>query len=244
MKITFLALNTGNRLNHNFKGILFDVHRTLVDDSGFSRDRIWRLMQQSGRQINLPEYFALYDRLTRQYFYWPDIKPFIKVREIHRRRLLHIYQHFDVHRDITSDVEYLWHCMGTCNIFPEVFEILPRLPAHLKLALLSNADNDDPLIQILLRAGFRFEVIVTSEQLKIYKPAAALFDFAIQKMGLNKDEVLMVGDSPVADIWGAKNAGVKIAWINRQQVDLNGKFPKPDFELPDLKPLLALIQNQ
>lgn len=230
-------------LFNNFKGIIFDVHRTLVDDSGFPRNRIWRLMQQSGADVDLTEYLALYDQLTKRSFDWPNIKPYITIREIHKTRLIQIYKHFNVKRDIDGDIRYLWQCMGSSNIFPEVFEVLPQLSSRFSIALLSNADTDDPLIQILLKNGFRFDLIVTSEQLKIYKPDPAMFNFAIEEMGLKKNEVLMVGDSPISDISGAKKAGIQIVWINRQKINLGCKYPKPDLELLDLKPLSDLLLN-
>lgn len=225
------------------KGIIFDVHKTLVDDSGFPRDRIWRLIKQSGIHFDLDEYYILYDTLTREFFNWPEIDPFITVREVHRKRLMRIYQHFNVDRNIDQDLSYLWKCMSTSRIYPEVPEVLKAISKKFKMALLSNADKDDPLIQILLTRGFAFDTIVTSHQIKRYKPDPNIFYFTLEQMRLKRDEVIMVGDSPISDIKGAKNAGIKIIWVNRKKVPLSDQFPEPDFQIQNLKELLKLITN-
>lgn len=226
----------------NLKGLIFDVHRTLVDDSGFPRDRIWRLLEQSGVKINISNYYRLYDDLTRRHFHWSKINPFISIREIHRRRLKEIYQFYRVYRDIEQDVSFLWDCMATSKIYPEASELLLKIPHRYKVALLSNADFDDPLVEKLVIAGYKFDAIVTSFQLKKYKPHPALFSFVLEKLSLTKDEVIMIGDSPESDIQGARNAGIKIIWINRKKNKLASHYPQPDFQISNLIQLNKIIE--
>ncbi len=227
----------------SIKGVIFDVHRTLVDDSGFPRERVWQLIKQAGVEFDMDEYYRLYDELTKIYFDWSGIKRFITVREIHRKRLQGIYQHFGVNRNIDEDLDYLWKCMKRSQIYPEVPEVLSVVSEKYKTALLSNADEDDPLIKILHDNGFSFDVVVTSHQLKSYKPNADLFGEVCKKLKLNRDQVIMVGDSPISDIIGAKNAGVKIVWLNRNQHELPPEFPKPDYKISNLKQLLSLLES-
>jgi len=226
----------------NLKGIIFDVHRTLVDDSGFPRDQIWRLLKQSEIDLDMTEYYRLYDDLTKHYFNWSKIQPFISIREIHRRRLKEIYQYYNVARDVENDLEFLWERMGNSNIYPEVPEILAALSDRYKMALLSNADYDDPLVEKLLSNGYEFDAVVTSQQLKKYKPDPELFFTTLEKIKLKKDEVVMVGDSPGSDIIGARNAGIKTIWINRKNIALNAIHPKPDYQISNLTELKYIIK--
>jgi len=226
----------------NLKGLIFDVHKTLVDDSGFPRDRIWRLLKESGVSLDLSKYYHLYDDLTRQCFKWSNINPFISIREIHRRRLADIYQSYGISRDIEKDVNFLWDCMGTSEIYPEVPEVLSTIPSRYKIALLSNADFDDPLLEKLNKDGYKFDAVVTSFQLKKYKPDPTLFYFVLEKMKLTKDDVVMIGDSAESDIQGARNAGIKIIWINRMNKRLDPHYPEPDYQISNLNELNDCIE--
>jgi 2-haloacid dehalogenase len=223
------------------KGIIFDIHKTLVDDSGFPREKIWGLIEQSGVIVDRERYFELYDKITRRLFNWPEIHPFIKVREIHRKRLQQIYQHFGVSRDVESDLNYLWESLSGCKMYPETPEVLEKLSKRAKLALLTNADSDDPLIEIIRASGVTFEAIITSDQVKCYKPDRKIFEVILKKMGLKPNEVIMVGDSLIADVAGAKNSGIYSVWVNRTGKMINNGLPAPDWEIQNLNELLNLV---
>ena len=226
----------------NLKGIIFDVHKTLVDDSGFPRERIWKLLLQSGAKFSMTEYYRLYDDLTKRLFNWAEIGNFIKIREIHKKRLVELYQRYNVKRDIEQDINYLWHSMGESKIYPEVPYVLKFLQKKFKIGLLSNADNDDPLIDILLKKEFLFDVIITSEAAKAYKPKPIIFEKILSEMNCQKHQVIMVGDSQVSDVLGAKNFGIKVAWINRTTEVLREDYPKPGYQISDLRQLIDIIE--
>ncbi len=221
--------------------LLFDVHRTLVDDSGFPKEYIWPLIEATNGRIDLASYYHRYHQLGQELFDWPAIKPFIKIRQMHRQRLAILYQEYGVQRDLDADLNYLWSRMGTCQIYPDVFEIIPRLKAHYKISLLTNADNDDPLVQILLSNGFTFDAVMTSEMVGSYKPEALIFHEMLKLMNLNPNEVLVIGDSPVSDIQGARNANLKVVWLNRPRTPLPKNLPNPDFEIHHLAELLPIL---
>ena len=53
------------------------------------------------------------------------------------------------------------------------------------------------------------DFLVTSEEALFEKPHSAIYELAINKMNLNKNDVIMIGDSYDKDIVGAKNAGIR-----------------------------------
>ncbi len=57
-----------------------------------------------------------------------------------------------------------------------------------------------------------FDLIITGDDVSEHKPSAEGINKFVDKFELNKNDVLMVGDSP-ADIKAAKSAGVKIASV-------------------------------
>jgi HAD superfamily hydrolase (TIGR01509 family) len=57
------------------------------------------------------------------------------------------------------------------------------------------------------------DFLVTSEEAGVEKPEADIYRLAIEKLGLNNKEVIMIGDSMVKDIRGAINLGIKGYWV-------------------------------
>ena len=109
-------------------------------------------------------------------------------------------------------------------------------------AILSNADNDDPLIKILLKKGFKFDSIVTSESVKAYKPRSIVFEKVLTEISCNKDHVVLVGDSQISDILGAKDFGIKVIWLNRRNELLKENVPQPDYQISNLSQLFDIIE--
>jgi HAD superfamily hydrolase (TIGR01549 family) len=56
--------------------------------------------------------------------------------------------------------------------------------------------------------------VVTSEESGIEKPNSKIFEIALQKLDLDKNEVCMIGDSFQKDIMGACNNNIKSIWLN------------------------------
>ena len=230
-------------LSQNYEGLIFDVLYTLVDDAGFPKDVILRFLKESGVTIDQKEYYKEYHSFGKMLFNWTDIHPFVLVRDLHRRRLQHFYDLYSVERNIEKDLARLWEFMGTSNIYTDVPKVLPLLKKRFKIGILSNADKDDPLIQKLIGHGYQFDVILTSEEAGCYKPDRRIFEIMCEKMNLPPKKLLMVGDSPEADIVGAHHAGIDVAWINRAEKKLPPGMKPPTYEFSDLIELLRFLTS-
>ena len=227
----------------NLKGIIFDIHKTLVDDRGFSRERIWKLLVKSRAEVYVPGYYRYYDEITKELFDWRSIDEFIKVRDIHRQRLLSFYEKYDVERNVEKDLNYLLLSMKECRIYEEVSRVVEVLRSKYQIGLLTNADNDDPLIEILLESNLKFDSILTSESVRTYKPNPAVFQKILSQMKLQKNEVILVGDSQISDVLGRKRFGIRVVWINRTNDTLREDIPQPDYEISNLSELLPIMDG-
>ena len=70
--------------------------------------------------------------------------------------------------------------------------------------------------------------IIVSEEAGYRKPDPRIFRDALEATGLaNPEQVMFVGDNPLADIDGAKRFGMKAAWVRRSR-----SYPV-DLEPPD-----------
>ena len=123
-------------------------------------------------------------------------------------------------------------------------EVLPELAARgYRLAVISNADQDDPVVQVLLRAGLpvAFEAVITSQEAGAYKPARRIFEHALHRLGLEPAQAVLVGDSPHADILGAGRAGIPAIWVNRKGEHYPPECPAPVAVVEDLRGVLPLL---
>ena len=100
--------------------------------------------------------------------------------------------------------------------FPEVIDALKRLKEDYKLVIVSNepAGAVEEILDKFEMKDLFDKVIISSEQgtIKTHK----LFDVALEKTGMSKDEVIMVGDSIQSDIEGAKKAGIRAVLVDRK----------------------------
>lgn len=106
--------------------------------------------------------------------------------------------------------------------YPETLEVLEALREDdIRMAIISNAPWDVP--GRLLRADMRrweieefFDVFVTSGESPWRKPNPEFMWEAARGLGLEPEACLVVGDSLKADIAGARAAGMKCVWVNRE----------------------------
>ncbi len=123
--------------------------------------------------------------------------------------------------------------LAEAEAFPDARAAVEGLRARYQVALLSNAD-DDFLLPCLERNGIAFETVVSSESARVYKPHEAIFHGLAAELGLKTVDIMYVGDSHFADVLGAKHAGLRVAWLNREgRAAARGRPPaRPGGALP------------
>jgi 2-haloalkanoic acid dehalogenase type II len=231
-------------MQKKYEAIIFDIHKTLIDDSGFPKYKFLELLEKDGEKIDKATFLNFYDKITKQIFNWSLYKDemFMKVKEMHIRRLAVLYRRFHFKRNFTKDSKYLIEKIGESDFYPEAIGVLKAIKEKYKLALVSNADNDDPLIKKVLNLDIKFDVVVISESVRAYKPDGKIFDSAIEQLGVDKEKILLVGDSPLADVFGAKNTGMDVVWVNREKKVWGYSDFKPDYEISNLNGLIEILE--
>lgn len=108
------------------------------------------------------------------------------------------------------------------------------------ICIVSNADQDD-LRHALRRCEIEVAGVVTSEEVRSYKPDRRIFDVALQRMGWDRACVLHAGDSLHSDVGGAMAAGLRSGWINRAHRIHDVGTHVPDYEFADLMELAGFL---
>lgn len=166
--------------------------------------------------------------------------PFFAYRNRWRRQFERVFTLIEAEADVEAACLLLHGMMSTAQIYPDVPEVITALGRYYRLAVLSNAD-DDFLTPCLKRSGLAFEAIISSETACSYKPHPGIFCYATAQLDLDPGSTLYVGDSPVADVVGARAAGMLTAWINRPGNPWPLQTPEPDLVIRDLRDLLPVL---
>jgi len=81
-----------------------------------------------------------------------------------------------------------------------------------------------------------FDVIILSYEHGYAKPHPSIFLETLNRLGVNPNDCLHIGDDPISDIRGAKEVGMKTAFIRRKKVRTDA-----DIEIKQLHELIKLL---
>ncbi len=127
--------------------------------------------------------------------------------------------------------------MRTWPPFSESHAALLRLATNFRLAILSNVDTST-LEASVAQLDAPFELLVTAQMLRSYKPRHAHWLEALARLRLEKARVLHVGCSLFHDIRPAQALGFQTAFVDRDGESLQ-REDEPTFVVPDLAALCA-----
>jgi HAD superfamily hydrolase (TIGR01549 family) len=108
-------------------------------------------------------------------------------------------------------MEVFHEARNRVEFYDDVHPALARLRTGYRLYAVSNGNAD------LVRCGIGhlFDGHVTAISAGAAKPDARIFAALAEMAGVSPAEVLHVGDDPLADVVGARQAGMQTAWLNR-----------------------------
>ncbi len=123
------------------------------------------------------------------------------------------------------------------EVFPEVRPALTVLAKSYCVIAVTNGNADVSSI------GIRdlFHEVVSASAVGAAKPNRKIFDMAVEAGGADADQTLHVGDHPEVDVAGAREAGLKSVWVNRDNQDWPDHLQRPDGIVRHVGELLALL---
>jgi len=102
------------------------------------------------------------------------------------------------------------------RLYPEVVDAMRALRARgLRLAVVSNFDRRLDGLVVGLGLGPFLDAVVPSSRAGAAKPAPAIFQAALASLGVPAAAALHAGDGLVADVAGARAAGLRAALVDR-----------------------------
>ncbi len=196
------------------KALLFDVFGTLVDWHSSIKERAESIAARSGRTVDGGKLAVLW---RNQYV--PALamvrsgqRPWCDFDQLHRESLDGVLDELklDLPRADREDLVFGWHEL---RAWPEVPASLHRLRALRMTAALSNG-HIRLLVDLSRYAKLEFDTIFSAELARTYKPDAIVYRTAVQLLGLQPEEAMLVACHEW-DLAGAANAGLCTAFVSR-----------------------------
>ncbi len=92
---------------------------------------------------------------------------------------------------------------------------------------------------LLDRAGVlpHLEEVISVDDLKTFKPDPQVYEYLARRLGAEPSETWLISSNPF-DVIGAKSAGLKSAWVQRNpNIPFDPWGIEPDLVVPDLERL-------
>ena len=221
-----------------FEWVSFDCYGTLVDwETGIST-AVGAVLESHGLRKSRAEALALFAAAEPRVQGSGD---FMEYRTVLRRVMAAIGDDAGVQCS-ESELNCLWETLPGWPVFPEVPQALQELRAHSRLAVISNVD-DDLFAGTARTLGIEFDVVVTAQQVRSYKPNLRNFHAARERMSVERDRWLHVAESLYHDIGPANRLGIRSVWVDRPNRG-GGTRPAdavPDVVVPDLAALTRMM---
>ena len=236
------------------KAIIFDYYETLVELGGDIRERAFdQLASDVGVDLPAGEAVRHWRELTTKDAVLrfggnerPPLDgapaPFVSFRDVWLARFRELFEHWSVDAPAEVGANAYRDLHAQADLYPDArpaVEMLAHAAGARQLAVLSDTDHDF-LDASLRRNGLQFDAVVSSEELRVYKPHVSIFHETCARLGVAPEDALYVGDSPWADVAGARNAGLRAVWLNRRNTAWPGDIEAPNETVSDVVGLLEL----
>lgn len=228
----------------NVEVITFDCYGTLIDWQGGAKQTLRELLRRAGAehlfQTRGPEgvldnFFQAWERAQ-----WHRIQQnYARYRDITREAFLQVAAVQGLPLG-AAEAQAFADSIATWKPFPDVPQALKTLKGHVRLGIISNID-DDILAASVKQMGVGFDLLMTAEQARAYKPSPAPFERALERLQLPAERVAHAAFGFEYDITTASRLGFRTVLVRRTRT----KFPDtpvPDLQVADVAELAAQFE--
>jgi FMN hydrolase / 5-amino-6-(5-phospho-D-ribitylamino)uracil phosphatase len=229
-------------LFQNIKVIAFDLDDTLwpcMPTINRAEAATYRWLQQSYPRIS----DALDERGLlefRKAFMRSDEIYRIDLSLMRREMLAQLARDFDyeVEPMMEEGFELFYRLRHDVSFYADVFPVLDQLKPHYRLGSISNGNASAGLTPL----NEYFDYYINAADIMARKPDIRIYKHFCQQMEVSPDECLYVGDDPVYDVVGAREAGMQTVWVNREAMTWPEELQPAGAEISDLNQLLELVK--
>lgn len=223
--------------------LLWDVDGTLLDFHAAEKVAIQTLFREFSLGECTEEMLRVYSRINREH--WERLeRGEITKQQVLLGRFLEFFQQQGIDPSLAEafNDRYQFALGDTIVYRDDSLSIVKALRGKVKQYAVSNGTVVAQTKKLRLSGlGEEMDGIFLSEDLGVEKPNVGFFDKVFAAIGpVDRNEVLIIGDSLTSDIRGGNNAGIKTCWYNpghaKQTEDVTVHW-----EIADLHQILDLI---
>ncbi len=226
-----------------FEVILWDVDGTLLDFLAAEKAAINSLFLEFGLGTCSNEMLRRYSKINRKYWNKLELGEMTKPQIlVGRFKEFFTLEGIDPSLGEQFNAAYQVRLGDTIVFCDNSRELVTSLRGKIKQYVVSNG-TIIAQTKKLKNSGFDqlMDGIFLSEQVGYEKPAKEFFDCVFREVGaVDRDKILIVGDSLTSDILGGNYAGIKTCWYNPDRL-ANDTSAKTDFEVQNLNDILKIL---
>ncbi|MFZ6032657.1 MULTISPECIES: HAD family hydrolase [unclassified Melioribacter] len=229
------------------KALLFDFGGTLDTDGIHWSEKFFDLYNHFHiplTKANFREAFVYSERTISNI-----IKPDFSLKQTLKSQIAYQLEYFKknnlLKEDFSQNINKLtdWCYSSVIENVKITKEILNQLSNEYLLALISNYYGNIEIVLKELSIKKYFAFIVDSAVIGFRKPDPKIFQFALNELGVNPNNAVMIGDSYNNDIVPAKLIGCKTIWINNRGWNEQNENDKADFIIKSFKELPEILKT-
>ncbi len=224
-----------------FDAVLFDLDYTLFDSETSEREALNLTLNQNGitpTQTTIEDYKAINLSL------WKMLeKEKIDLEYLRVNRFEQLLDKMNEKNNAQSLADTYTTNLGRCGgFYSGVKELLEILTGKILLGIVTNGVSETQRLRLEIHDFAKyFNAIVVSGEFGIPKPNPAIFNEALDLLGLSKDDnVIMVGDSLSSDMHGARISGLVSCWLNPKN-DSDSSDVNVDYKIQSLNELVQIL---
>ncbi|HEY4428440.1 MAG TPA: HAD family hydrolase [Solirubrobacteraceae bacterium] len=218
----------------NVTFVTFDVYGTLIDWETGIYEAFAKEAARDDFEIDRNVLIPLFHEISREI----EGGSYELYAEVLRRTAIEIAKRLDWPLE-PSRSGFLPDSVQRWQPFRETNAQLQKLSKKYKLGLLSNID-DKLLGQTRRHIPIDFDLVVTAQQVRSYKPELAHFTETARRMG-GKRGWVHVASSHYHDVVPCIKQRVPVIWVNRSKETLDSSQKKPTAEVANLKEAAKLL---
>jgi len=207
-----------------FQWLMFDFDNTLTD----FHEASLLSFEQTFKDYELkydPDYYKVYEKVNAKI--WDQFeRKLITTEDIRKQRFKLFFEEIKLENidGYEFNAQYLSNIVQFTTIRPEVVSLLKKLRQNYKLSIITNGLKEVQRAR-LDKCGITdlFDSIIVSDEIGVAKPDKLFFDYTMKSIStkIDKNKILVIGDSLKSDIAGAKLYKLKSCLISKKKHEDN-----------------------
>ena len=218
-----------------FRALTFDCYGTLIDWEGGILSALRPLLQDHGIECTDEELLTLYAAAE----FTAESGAYRSYREVQRIVLRAIADRLGFTLK-PEELDRLSESIKDWRPFADTVDALRILKRRYILGIVSNID-DDLLAGTQQHFTVEFDLVITAQQVRSYKPSHGHFVSAKERIGERR--WLHAARSYFHDVVPSRALGVPVVWVNRGSEEPLGE-ERPDAEVESLAALVEWLANK